>query len=131
MDPWVGSTTYPPLMPTEWVCKRLALTADDESRAWTKKIGDKVPEVMWSRTWGEKSERDDESEREHGERLNASLSLVVHLLEETAMSLIIEVRIKRRAIHSRYERDRDYETAYPPPYTRYFLVNQHSEIWSL
>jgi len=131
LDLWVGNTTYPPLTPAAWVCEQLGLTVDDESRVWSRQTGNEWQETMWSRTWGRPSERDDDSESEHGERLEASGSLITHLLQETTMSLLIEARIKRRASHSRYERDRDYETAYPPPYTRYFLVNRHGQAWSL
>ncbi len=131
LDPWVGNTSFPPLTPAAWVCEQLGLRVDDESRAWSRQTGTEWQEVIWSRTWGRLSEQDDDAESEHGERLETSVALIAHLLQETAMSLLIEARIKRRASHSRYEQDRNYETAYPPPYTRYFLLNRDGQFWSL
>jgi len=131
LDLWVGNASYPPLAPAAWVCQQLGLRVDDESRVWTRQKDNEWQDVIWSRTWGHPSERDDDGESEHGERLETSGNLIADLLQETTMSLLIEARIKRRASHSRYERDRNYETSYPPPYTRYFLLNRHGQIWSL
>ena len=130
-DGWVGNVTYPPLAPAAWVCESLGLSVDEESRVWSRQTGNERQEVVWSRTWGRPTERDDDAESEHGERLDASVELIADLLQNTATNLIIETRIKRRASHSRYERDRDNAIAYPPPYTRYFLLKPSGQIYSL
>jgi hypothetical protein len=131
LDRWVGNISYPPLKPAAWICDLMGLNADQESRVWTSQKEGERHEVFWSRSWGKPSEREDDAESEHGERLQATIEFVTQVLEEAGMDLVIEARIKRRASHSRYERARDDGLQYVPPYTRIFLFKSDGQICSL
>lgn len=133
LDMWVGSITYPPLTPAAWILHRLGLVSDSEFRVWAHEREQEQArkEVMWSRSWGPPSERDDDEESAHGERLQCSFDFVDRLLQEMGMDLLLEARIKRRATHSRYERDRNSGLEYSSPYTRVFIVKADGRICSL
>jgi hypothetical protein len=131
LDWWVGNTSYPPLMPAAWICDRMGISADSEFRTWTNDKDSGRREVFWSGTWGQPTERDDDAESEHGERLQAKFDFVTQLLQVTEMDLVVEARIKRRASHSRYERNQNDGLQYIPPYTRIFVVKSDGQVCSL
>ena len=130
-DPWAGDIQYPPPKPAQFVCDLLQLKSDREFRVWQLQAEGALKEVLWSQVWGSYRRKDDESEGEHGRRLQVSPAFVAEFLGKMNMDLIVKVEIERRISHSRYERDNDDGLGYVQPYFRIFLLRADGQSYSL
>ena len=130
-DPWAGDIRYPPLKPTKFVCDLLQLKEDREYRVWQLQTEGMLKEVLWSQVWGSNYRKDDESEGEHGYRLQTSRAFVTEFLGKMNMDLIVEVEIERRIRRYRYEESKDDGLGYVQPYFRIFVLKTDGRTYSL
>lgn len=130
-DPWAGNIDYPPLRPAKFVVDLMQLGADPEYRLWHIQSSHNQPTVLWSQSWGHFHEKDDETEKENGRRLQASFGFITELLGKIGMDLIIKVSLQRRISYSRYENRNKDEPDYIPNSTRLFLIKADGNIHTL
>lgn len=108
------------------------ITSDNEFRVWHSDKEDSISkEIIWSQIWGNYRSNDDESEGDHGWRLQASPIFIEELLNKMNMDLIVKVEIKRSLRHYRYERSTDDGLGYIPPYFRIFIFRSNGRAYSL
>ena len=130
-DPWAGAIQYPPLKPAKFVCDLFHLEGDRECRIWRSRTKSVTKEVIWSQVWGSYRRQDDESEGEGGQRLQVSQTFVTEFLGKMNMDLIVEVEIERSIRRMHYERSRDEDIGYVPPYFRIFVIRADGRTYSL
>ncbi len=130
-DPWAGDIRYPPLKPAKFVCDLLQLKEDREHRVWQLQTEGMLKEVLWSQVWSSDSHQQDQSEGEHGQRLQASRAFVTEFLSKVNMDLIVEVKIERRIRRYRYEESSDDDLGYVQPYFRIFVLKADGRTYSL
>ncbi|NKC15031.1 MAG: hypothetical protein GKR94_23430 [Gammaproteobacteria bacterium] len=121
-DPWAGDIRFPPIGPAKFVEELMGLSSDAERRVWSAVIEDRTEPVLWSRVWGHFRDREDEDERESGQRFEASISFVRQLLSASGTDLVLEVEVERRQRYSRYSHREDEGLGYVPPCTKLFLI---------
>ena len=126
-DPWAADVHFPPLRPADFVSEMLDLTADAEQRQWVKGGGGVA---LRSLTWNKPNARSrrDDTEVDHGRRLQASSEALLEMLNKTGKSMIFEVSITRRLSSNYYRPEDDTCVKYPDPYTRYFVLNKHGNL---
>ena len=130
-DPWAGAIQYPPLKPAKFVRDLLQLEEDRECRVWHLQTAGVSKEVLWSQVWGSDCRQDNDSEGEHGRRLQASPTFVTEFLGKMNMNLIVEVEIERCTRRDRYERSEDDDLGYVQPYFRIFVLRADGRTYSL
>ena len=130
-DPWAGDIRYPPLKPAKFVYDLLQLKEDREYRVWQLQTEGMLKEVLWSQVWSSDSHQQDQSEGEHGQRLQASRAFVTEFLSKMNMDLIVEVEIERRIRRYRYEESSDDDLGYVQPYFRIFVLKTDGRTYSL
>lgn len=121
-DPWAGDIRFPPLQPAKFVRELMDISPDAERRVWSAEIEDRTEPVLWSRLWGHFQDRDDEEERESGQRFEASITFIRKLLITIGMDLIVEVEVNRRPRYFRYSHGDDEDLRYVPPCAKLFLI---------
>ncbi|MYD62050.1 MAG: tetratricopeptide repeat protein [Gemmatimonadetes bacterium] len=130
-DPWAGDIRYPPLKPAKFVCDLLQLKEDREQRVWQLQTEGMLKEVLWSQVWSGDSRQQNQSEGEHGQRLQASRAFITEFLSKMNMDLIVEVEIERRIRRYRYEESSDDDLGYVQPYFRIFVLKADGRTYSL
>jgi len=130
-DPWAGDIRYPPLKPAKFVRDLLQLEMDKEFRVWQLQAEGALKEVLWSQAWGSYRRKDDESEGEHGQRLQVSRAFLSEFLGKMNMDLIVKVEIERHIIRYRYETYKDDGLGYVLPYFRIFILGADGQSHAL
>jgi len=117
-DRWSGGVRYPPPKPASEIVKLMGLVTDSDQRVW---LDGASATVMSSQVWGHVEIRNEDSDPERGERLQASLEFVKAMLGKLDRDLIVEVQIERRRRYRRYEgREKDDERI--PTTTKLYLI---------
>ena len=126
-DHWSGGVGYPPPVPAPEIVEVMALEADADKRVW--RDGAKTP-VMSSQIWGHLEVQNQDHNPERGERLQASLDFVKHMLGKINFDLIIEVQMERRRRYRRYEGRQD-DDGRTPTANRLYLVTADGRVTTL
>jgi hypothetical protein len=121
-DPWAGDIRFPPIRPSKFVRELMGISSDPEQRVWSAATEDRTEPVLWSRVWGHFRDRDDEDERESGQRFEASISFIRDLLSASGTDLLVEVEVNRQRRYSRYSHREDEGLGYIPPCAKLFLI---------
>lgn len=130
-DPWAGDIRYPPPKPARFVCELLQLESDSELRVWRYQAEGTPKDTLWSQVWGSYRSKNDDSEGESGQRLQAPREFVVEFLNKMNMDLVVEVEIERNIRRHRYESYKDDGLGYIPPYARIFIFKANGESYAL
>lgn len=125
-DPWSGDIRFPPIQPGREVLKALPIVSDVEGRVWKRE--DSNQNVLWCEIWGRHQNKDDDNGIEHGRRLIADFSYLTDLLNRINKDLIIEVQIERNNLRYSYERDKENDFGYIPPYTKIYLLKSDGRV---
>jgi len=129
-DPWAGDIGYPPLRPAKWFSDKNDLQSDYERRVWHSSVSGSEP-VLYSHTWGRKSEKNEYVSPETGSRLIADIKAIKTWLSSISMDLIIEVQISRDFRRDSYRRRQAETTEYLPPYTLIVIYRANGKIEKL
>jgi hypothetical protein len=130
-DPWSGSIDYPAGAPGQFVIDLIRLESDAESRVWTIEGGRESRIVLWAQTWGQYREKNQETDGERGNRLQASLTFVTDFLRQVDMDLAIQVQIDHRITRSRYRGIDTNGFEYIPASTRLFLAKPDGRLYTI
>jgi len=130
-DPWAGGISYPPVTPAPFVLDVMHLSTDSESRVWRVQNGKQEENALWSQVWGYYREKDDETEKESGSRIQGSFRFVLEFLRKIDMDLIIEVEIERQLRRPRYESYKEDDLGFIPPSARFFLVKSNGNVCTI
>jgi hypothetical protein len=129
-DPWAGEIEYPPLRPAKWFSDKNDLQSDYERRVWHSSLTGSEP-VLYSYTWGRKSEKNEYVTPETGSRLIADVEAIKTWLSSIGMDLIIEVQISRDFRRDSYRRRQAKTIEYLPPYTLIVIFRANGKIETL
>lgn len=130
-DPWAGEIGYPPHMPAQFVVDLMGIESDPEHRQWVVSGDPKERTCLWSQTWGQYREKEDEGDRASGRRLQASLGFIAEFLRKTQMDLIVKVQIQRSRRHTRYGSGENDEFRYLQPSARFFLFKPDGGLFTI
>lgn len=123
-DGWTGGLRGAPFEPGDAYRDLLALAPEDLGRAW------RHDQDLWLRSdfWSEGEDGED-MRFARGARLVASVTAIDQLLEVTASSLIVKVRVTRGRYQMSYEH-RNEEGPNDSQLTRIFLVERGGRLWT-
>ena len=126
-DPWAGDIGYPPFRPAKWFSDRNDLQSDYERRIWQSSVTGNEP-ILYSYTWGRKSEKNEYVTPETGTRLLADIEAIKTWLSSIGMDLIIEVQISRDFRQDSYLSRKAVTTEYLLPYTLIVIFKGNGKI---
>lgn len=106
LDPWSGQVRFPPPRLSGEIAELLGVTSDQDLRIWRDAFGGRVVE---SQIWGQRKERDADTEEEYGEKLFATSKFLSEVLEKTRLDLVIQVDIETTSRYARYRPSNDDE----------------------
>lgn len=118
-DPWGERVRVPGDEPNPATILAMGLCAVDDGRTWVTESG----ALMRSETWTQSNGYGREMETTPGTRLSAERAFLKELLgANPGYCLIIGLTLSRRA--PRYSSDKNEHSLYPPPYNRYYLIDE-------
>jgi hypothetical protein len=116
-DPWGERVRVPGDEPNSATISAMGLRSIDDERRWVTQSG----ALLRSETWSQSTGYSHEKEAIPGTRLSADRAFLKELLAANpGHCLVIGLSLHRRA--PRYGSDNDEYISYPPPYVRYYLI---------
>lgn len=118
-DPWGEQVRVPGDEPNTATISAMDLSSVGDGRKWVTKSGALLRSEAWTQLNGYGHER----ETIPGTRLSADRSFLKELLSSNpGYCLVVSLSLRRRA--PRYNSDNDEHISYPPPYVRYYLIEE-------
>ncbi|CAN7368021.1 hypothetical protein LJR129_002201 [Acidovorax sp. LjRoot129] len=118
-DPWGERVRVPGDEPNDATISAMGLTSVDDARRWVTKSGAQVRSETWTHSNGYGREK----ETIPGTRLSADRAFLTELLAANPEHwLVVRLSLHRRG--SRYSSDDEELSSYPPPYVRYYLIEE-------
>lgn len=118
-DPWGERVRVPGYEPTAATISSVGLSSADDQRRWVTMSG----ALLRSETWTQTNGYGREKATIPGTRLSADGAFLKELLAANPEHwLVVGVRLNRRL--SRYSSDEEESISYPPPYVRYYLIEE-------
>ncbi len=118
-DPWGERVRVPGDEPNAATISAMGLTSVDHARRWVTKSGAQVRSETWTHSNGYGREK----ETIPGTRLSADRAFLTELLAANPEHwLVVSLSLHRRG--SRYSSNDEESSSYPPPYVRYYLIEE-------
>lgn len=118
-DPWGERLRVPGDEPNAATVVAMGLKSVDDGRIWTTKSGARLRSETWTQVNGYGREKDTIP----GTRLSADRTFVKELLAANpGLCLVVGLSLQRRG--TRDSSDNDEFSLYPPPYNRFYLIDE-------